>query len=64
MAADIDLSGTCDFLMTTLSGMKIARKGGATVEQLASIALFAIRVCARKSNYRIGAPNRFKRGIQ
>lgn len=43
LALDTDLSGACDFLMATLSGMKIAGKGGATVEQLANIAVFAIR---------------------
>lgn len=43
LAPDTDLSGACDFLMATLSGMKIAGKGGATVEQLANIAVFAIR---------------------
>ncbi len=48
LAADIDLSGACDFLMATLSGMKIAGKGGATVEQLASIAVFAIRALGAK----------------
>ncbi|WP_239694302.1 hypothetical protein [Pseudomonas sp. 58 R 3] len=48
MAADIDLSGACDFLMATLSSMKIAGKGGATVEQLASIAVFAIRALGAK----------------
>ncbi|MDQ0703212.1 hypothetical protein QF043_002004 [Pseudomonas sp. W3I7] len=34
--------------MATLSGMKIAGKGGATVEQLASIAVFAIRALGAK----------------
>ncbi|NWC75406.1 TetR/AcrR family transcriptional regulator [Pseudomonas sp. P7759] len=46
LAPGTDLSGACDFLMATLSGMKIAGKGGATVEQLGNIAVFAIRALA------------------
>ncbi|TSD76422.1 TetR/AcrR family transcriptional regulator [Pseudomonas sp. KBS0710] len=48
LAPGTDLPGACDFLMATLSGMKIAGKGGATVEQLANIAGFAIRAVGAK----------------
>lgn len=43
LPAETDVPGACDFLMATLSGMKVASKGGATVEQVERIALFAIR---------------------
>lgn len=49
LAATTDLSGACDFLMATLSGMKIASKGGATVEQLERIAGFALRALSAKA---------------
>ena len=44
-----DLPAACDFLMATLSGMKIAGKGGASVEQLANIAGFAVRALGAKA---------------
>lgn len=49
VGADTDLTGACDFLMATLSGMKIASKGGATTEQLEGIAGFALRALSAKA---------------
>ena len=49
LAAATDLSGACDFLMATLCGMKIASKGGVTVEQLERIAGFALRALNAKA---------------
>jgi len=49
LAVGTDLSGACDFLMATLSGMKVASKGGATTEQLESIAGFALRALSARA---------------
>jgi AcrR family transcriptional regulator len=49
LAVGTDLSGACDFLMATLSGMKVASKGGATTEQLERIAGFALRALSAKA---------------
>lgn len=38
-----DVTGACDFLLATLSGLKISAKAGAGVEQLHAIAGFAIQ---------------------
>jgi len=46
--ANIDLGEACDFLMATLTGMKVSSKAGATVEQLESIAVFALRALRRR----------------
>jgi len=43
IAPQTDISGACDFLLSTLSGMKVSAKAGASVEQLGAIADFAIR---------------------
>jgi hypothetical protein len=41
--ATIDIAGACDFLLSTLNGMKVSAKGGASREQLQAIAEFAVR---------------------
>jgi AcrR family transcriptional regulator len=41
--ADTDIPGACDFLLSTLNGMKVSAKGGASVGQLTAIAGFAVR---------------------
>ncbi|MFC6301075.1 TetR family transcriptional regulator [Pseudomonas sp. CCM 7893] len=43
LGANTDVAGACDFLMATLVGMKVSSKGGASVEQLGNIALYAVR---------------------
>ena len=43
LQADTDIAGACDFLMATLSGMKVSAKGGATRQQLNRIASFALQ---------------------
>ncbi|MFJ3681303.1 TetR/AcrR family transcriptional regulator [Pseudomonas sp. NPDC090208] len=43
LPAGIDVAGACDFLLSTLSGMKVSAKGGMSTAQLSAIAEFAIR---------------------
>ncbi|WP_397448588.1 TetR/AcrR family transcriptional regulator [Pseudomonas sp. NA-150] len=43
IAAHTDIPGACIFLLSTLSGMKVSAKAGASVEQLQAIAGFAIQ---------------------
>ena len=40
---DIDVQTAAEFLLTTISGMKVAARGGATPESLQNIARMAIR---------------------
>lgn len=40
--ADTDIAGACDFLLSTLNGMKVSAKSGASTAQLEAVAGFAI----------------------
>lgn len=41
--ADTHIAGACDFLMSTLNGMKVSAKGGASIQQLTAIARFSLQ---------------------
>ena len=43
IAPQTDLNAACDFLLSTLNGLKVSAKAGATMEQLNAIAEFAIQ---------------------
>lgn len=46
IAADTEIAGACDFLLSTLNGMKVSAKAGASTAQLEAVAGFAIRALA------------------
>lgn len=43
IAPQTDLNAACDFLLSTLNGLKVSAKAGATMEQLNAIAEFAVQ---------------------
>jgi TetR/AcrR family transcriptional repressor of nem operon len=41
--ANTDISGACDFLLSTLNGMKVSAKGAMSTQQLETVARFATK---------------------
>lgn len=56
LPADIDVLGASDFLISTLNGMKVSAKGGASALQLSTIASFALQALSPIS-MDLGGPN-------